>query len=126
MLDRIIEKSPAKLNLFLKIISKRKDGFHNIRSGVTLINLFDEVIAEKDVKVEIDILEVKVAQEKVLDDNLAKSMGAKDLNDFKDRVKKQMQEELDNNSIMILKKNLKILIFQFLVLEYMIQNQKNH
>ena len=31
-----------------------------------------------------------------------------------------------NRYLMILKKNLKILIFQFLVLEYMIQNQKNH
>ena len=48
MLDRIIEKSPAKLNLFLKIISKRKDGFHNIRSGVTLLNIHDEIIAEKN------------------------------------------------------------------------------
>ena len=44
------ELSPAKLNLFLKIVSKRDDGYHNIRSGVTLINLFDEVIAEKDNK----------------------------------------------------------------------------
>ncbi len=44
------ELSPAKLNLFLKIVSKRDDGYHNIRSGVTLINLFDEVMAEKDDK----------------------------------------------------------------------------
>ena len=44
------ELSPAKLNLFLKIVSKRDDGYHNIRSGITLISLFDEVIAEKDVK----------------------------------------------------------------------------
>ncbi len=44
------ELSPEKLNLFLKIVSKRDDGYHNIRSGVTLISLFDEVIAEKDDK----------------------------------------------------------------------------
>ena len=69
-------------------------------------NFPNKDIAEKDVNVKIDILEVKVAQEKVLDDNLAKSMGATDLNYFKDRVKKQMQEELNNNSVMILKKNL--------------------
>ncbi len=43
-----IELSPAKLNLFLKIITKRNDGYHNLRSGVTLINIFDEVIAKKD------------------------------------------------------------------------------
>ena len=41
------EISPAKINLFLKIISKRDDGYHNIRSGVTLINLYDEVSAQK-------------------------------------------------------------------------------
>ena len=44
------ELAPAKLNLFLKIVSRRNDGFHNLRSGVTLINLFDEVIAVKDSK----------------------------------------------------------------------------
>ena len=48
MLDKISELSPAKLNLFLKIINKRNDGYHNLRSGVTLINIFDEVIAKKD------------------------------------------------------------------------------
>ena len=36
------EVSPAKLNLFLKIINKREDGYHNLRSGITLINLYDE------------------------------------------------------------------------------------
>ena len=41
------EISPAKINLFLKIISKRDDGYHNLRSGVTLINLHDEVSAQK-------------------------------------------------------------------------------
>ena len=41
------ELAPAKINLFLKIISKRDDGYHNLRSGVTLINLHDEVSAEK-------------------------------------------------------------------------------
>ena len=48
MLDSIVEQSPAKINLFLKVISKRVDGFHNIRSGVTLVNLCDEVIAIKN------------------------------------------------------------------------------
>ena len=47
MLAEYKEISPAKINLFLKIISKRDDGYHNLRSGVTLINLHDEVSAEK-------------------------------------------------------------------------------
>ena len=40
---KLTELSPAKINLFLKIINKRKDGYHNIRSGITLINLFDHL-----------------------------------------------------------------------------------
>jgi len=34
-------KSPAKLNLFLNIINKRNDGYHNIQSVFHLIDLFD-------------------------------------------------------------------------------------
>ena len=70
------------------------------------VNFPDKDIAEKDVSVEIDILEVRVPQKKVLDDNFAKSMGAIDLNDFKEKVRKQMQGELDNTSKMIMKKDL--------------------
>ena len=50
---KLTELSPAKINLFLKIINKRKDGYHNIRSGVTLINLFDEISIEKSSNFEI-------------------------------------------------------------------------
>ena len=46
MPDKIIEKSPAKINLFLKIINRRDDGFHNIRSGITFIDLFDEITVQ--------------------------------------------------------------------------------
>ena len=34
--------TPAKLNLFLKITEKRDDGYHNIRSGITFINLLNK------------------------------------------------------------------------------------
>ena len=43
-------------------------------------NFPDKHIAEKDIKVEIDVLEVRIPQKKVLDDNFAKTMGAVDLN----------------------------------------------
>ena len=46
MLDKITEKSPAKINLFLKIINKRKDGYHNIRTGITFLNIYDEISIE--------------------------------------------------------------------------------
>ena len=41
--NSIIEKSPAKINLFLKIINRREDNYHNIRTGITSINLYDEI-----------------------------------------------------------------------------------
>ena len=63
-------------------------------------------VADNDVNVKIDILEVRVPQKKVLDDNFAKTMGAVDLKDFKEKVKKQMQNELDNTSKIIMKKDL--------------------
>ena len=53
MLDKIVEKSPAKINLFLKVINKREDGFHNIRTGVTFINIFDEITVQPHNKFEV-------------------------------------------------------------------------
>ena len=48
MKDKFIELAPAKINLFLKILNKRADNYHNIRSGITFINLFDKIIVEKN------------------------------------------------------------------------------
>ena len=70
------------------------------------VNFPNKDIAEKDVRVEIEILEVRAPQKKILDDNFAKTMGAKDINDFKEKVKEQMQSELDNISKMVIKKDL--------------------
>ncbi len=44
--NSIIEKSPAKINLFLKILNRREDNYHNIRTGVTTIDLFDEILVQ--------------------------------------------------------------------------------
>ena len=54
MLDKIIEKSPAKINLFLKIINKREDSFHNIRTGITFLNLHDEITVQAHSKFEVN------------------------------------------------------------------------
>ena len=54
MLDKIIEKSPAKINLFLKIINKREDSFHNIRTGITFLNLYDEITVQAHSKFEVN------------------------------------------------------------------------
>ena len=37
-------KSPAKINLFLNIVKKRNDGFHNIETYFQIISLYDEII----------------------------------------------------------------------------------
>ena len=42
--------APAKLNLFLKVVNKRKDGYHNIKTGVTFLNLYDEILIETSLK----------------------------------------------------------------------------
>ena len=49
--------APAKLNLFLKIINKRKDGYHNLQSIFQLIDLKDDIyikIRYKDKKINIE------------------------------------------------------------------------
>ena len=56
MLDKITEKSPAKINLFLKIINKRKDGYHNIRTGITFLSIYDEVTIQPYKKFDINYL----------------------------------------------------------------------
>ncbi len=43
----MIIKTPAKLNLFLEILKKRKDGYHEIRSIMIPIDLYDEIFLEK-------------------------------------------------------------------------------
>lgn len=39
--------SPAKVNLFFKVLSKRKDGYHNIASLYQVISLFDLISIKK-------------------------------------------------------------------------------
>ncbi len=47
MQGKFIEYAPAKINLFLKILNKRKDNYYNIRTGITFVNLFDEIKVEE-------------------------------------------------------------------------------
>ena len=48
ILDKIKLQAPAKINLFLRVLNKREDGYHNIRTGITFINLYDEVNIKKN------------------------------------------------------------------------------
>ena len=41
-------RAPAKLNLHLEVVKKRSDGFHELRSLFTLIELFDDITFKKN------------------------------------------------------------------------------
>ena len=47
--------SPAKLNLYLEVKSKRKDGFHNLESLMTFCDLCDVIIIEKSSSFDLKI-----------------------------------------------------------------------
>lgn len=46
-MDTLILKSPAKINLFLEVLNKREDGFHNIQTIFQKINFCDSVCITK-------------------------------------------------------------------------------
>ena len=41
--DRVIIDTPAKVNLFLEVLNKRPDNFHNINSLFQAVSLFDNL-----------------------------------------------------------------------------------
>ena len=49
----MIYKSPAKINLSLDVISKRSDGYHELKMIMQTVSLYDEIDIEKDVKISI-------------------------------------------------------------------------
>ena len=46
-MNKISVKAPAKLNLHLQVIAKRNDGFHDLRTLFTFINLYDQLAFEE-------------------------------------------------------------------------------
>lgn len=72
MQDKKIILAPAKLNIFLKVLGKRNDGYHEIRSGITFINLFDQIEIEHDHKTTISYNGYFKSKEKIYDDCIIK------------------------------------------------------
>jgi 4-diphosphocytidyl-2-C-methyl-D-erythritol kinase len=66
--SRIKLLSPAKLNLYLNILGKYKDGFHRIESIIERISLFDVVSirVRKDPQIKVDCSERSIQGEKNL------------------------------------------------------------
>ena len=46
-MNHIKTQCPAKINLFLKVLNKRVDGYHNIETSFQLIDLYDLMSFEK-------------------------------------------------------------------------------
>ncbi len=61
-------KSYAKINVFLRVLGKRIDGFHEIFSYIHPINLYDEVYFEerKDFKIIVETFNAKIKMEENL------------------------------------------------------------
>src|SRR6187551_3345002 len=46
-MDSVTALAPAKINLSLRILRRREDGFHEIETFITPISLYDELDIEK-------------------------------------------------------------------------------
>ncbi|NIM97885.1 MAG: 4-(cytidine 5'-diphospho)-2-C-methyl-D-erythritol kinase [candidate division Zixibacteria bacterium] len=46
-MDSLILKSPAKINLFLEVLRKRQDGYHEILSLMQAVDVCDELVLER-------------------------------------------------------------------------------
>ncbi len=62
----MIIKAPAKINLYLEIINKRADGYHNIESIMHTVSLFDELEFEeiKENKIELSCSNTELSADK--------------------------------------------------------------
>lgn len=55
MYDQVYFLSPAKLNLYLKVLGKRDDGYHDLISLVVPISLYDEMLIELSESVQLEV-----------------------------------------------------------------------
>ncbi len=66
MLGSITVLAPAKINLGLKVFPRRADGYHDIQSVFTTVNLFDTLtvsVTEEKLKCEVICLQMKLPEE---------------------------------------------------------------
>ena len=53
--------APAKLNLFLRVVRRRDDGFHDLETVMTSVNVFDTLVFDPSEKPEINLRVVMAA-----------------------------------------------------------------
>ena len=56
MTSKITRFSPAKINLYLEVKNKRKDGYHNIESLMTFCDFGDEISVNKSKRFKLDVM----------------------------------------------------------------------
>ena len=71
-MDKISLQSPAKINLFLFILGRREDGYHNIYSLVQVVDLVDTVEIERSDRTEIEFIGTKISGESTIHKALKK------------------------------------------------------
>ena len=65
--EQIEITAPAKVNLFLDVVNKRADGYHDIESVIVRISLADELIikiADKNIETTVEFLDITATDEK--------------------------------------------------------------
>ena len=95
MLDEICVAAPAKINLGLKVLPKRQDGFHEIESIFSTIGFADEIIVKPEGKkntctVECDLFKLPEQNTITLTYDAFKKLVNEDLPGLKVSIRKKI------------------------------------
>ncbi len=97
-------------DLFIKGFDKQLEGVKNKQDKKVEVklpeNFPEKDVANKSAVFECKITAVKKPEENKIDDNFAKNLGAKDLNNLKELISKQINDEFKNSLEMISKKQI--------------------
>ena len=97
-------------DLFIKGFDKQLEGVKNKQDKKVEVklpeNFPEKEVANKSAIFECKITAVKKPEETKIDDNFAKNLGAKDLNNLKELISKQINDEFKNSLEMISKKQI--------------------
>ena len=97
-------------DLFIKGFDKQLEGVKNKEDKKVEVklpeNFPEKEVANKSAVFDCKITAVKKPEETKIDDNFAKNLGAKDLNNLKELISKQINDEFKNSLEMISKKQI--------------------
>ncbi len=67
-MEKISINAPAKINLYLNVLRKRDDGYHEIETLMQAVDLYDKITLEKSDQIELSCSDPALPQN---DENLA-------------------------------------------------------